>query len=159
MRAMGEEERLRIARGCFGCGDLNSRGLKLAFRLEDGAAVAELDPDPHYQGFPGHMHGGLVATMLDEAMGWAAYLEGVWAMTARMHVRFRRSVPLGRRLQVRAYITNRRQRLIQARAEVRDENGALLAEGEGAFLRVTPEEGRKFEEIFRARAGTPGSPV
>jgi acyl-CoA thioesterase FadM len=80
-------------------------------------------------------------------------------MTARMHVRFRRSVPLGQRLRVRGYITNRRQRLIQARAEVRDENGALLAEGEGAFLRVTPEEGRKFEEIFRARAGTPGRPV
>jgi uncharacterized protein (TIGR00369 family) len=155
---MEEEERRRAARGCFGCGDLNPKGLKLAFRLEDGVAVAEFDPDPEHQGFPGHMHGGLVATVLDEAMGWAIYGEGAWAMTARMQVRFRQPVPLDRRLRVTARVTNRRQRLVQACAELRDEGGTLLAEGEGAFLRVTPEKGRELEELYRVAEDSLGPP-
>jgi uncharacterized protein (TIGR00369 family) len=156
---MEEGERRRAARWCFGCGDQNPKGLKLAFRLEDGVAVAEFDPDPEHQGFPNHMHGGLVATILDEAMGWAIYGKGIWAMTARMQVRFRQPVPLDRRLRVSARVTNQRHRLVQARAELRDEGGTLLAEGEGAFLRVTPEKGRELEELYRAAAEAfPSSP-
>jgi uncharacterized protein (TIGR00369 family) len=156
---MDEGERRRAARWCFGCGDQNPKGLKLAFRLEDGVAVAEFDPDPDYQGFPSHMHGGLVATMLDEAMGWAIYGKGVWAMTARMQVRFRQPVPLDRRLRVSARVVNQRHRLFQARGELRDESGTLLAEGEGVFFRVTPEKGRELEEIYRAAAEpSPNSP-
>lgn len=153
---MVEEERRRAASGCFGCGDLNPRGLKLAFRLEDGAAVAEFDPDPHHRGYPGLMHGGLVATLLDEAMGWAAYGQGGWTMTARMQVRFRRPVPLTGRLRVAARVTKQRHRLVEARAELRDDAGTLLAEGEGALLRVTPEQGREMEEAYRAAAEAPG---
>jgi len=156
---MEEEKRRRAARRCFGCGDLNPKGLKLAFRLEDGVAVAEFDPDPQHQGYPGLMHGGLVATILDEAMGWAIYGEGAWAMTARMQVRFRRSVPLDRRLRVSARVTNQRHRLVLARAELRDEGGTLLAEGEGAFLRVTPEKGHELEELYHTAAeASPTSP-
>ena len=81
-------------------------------------------------------------------------------MTARMQVRFRRSVPLDRRLRVSARVTNQRHRLVQARAELRDEGGTLLAEGEGAFLRVTPEQGRELEELYRAATeASPGSPA
>jgi len=159
VRAMEEEERRHVGRGCFGCGDLNPKGLKLTFRLEDGVAVAEFDPDPGHQGYPGLMHGGLVATILDEAMGWAIYGRGIWAMTARMQVRFRRSVPLDRRLRVSARVTSQRHRLVQARAELHDEDGALLAEGEGAFLRVTPEKGRELEELDRAAEASPNSPA
>ena len=154
---MVEEERRRAASGCFGCGDLNPRGLKLAFHLEDGVAVAEFDPDPDYCGYPGLMHGGLVATILDEAMGWASRGQGVWTMTARMQVRFRRPVPLTRRLRVSARVTKQRRRLVEARAELRDDGGTLLAEGEGAFLRITPEQGRELEEAYRAAAEAPRS--
>jgi acyl-coenzyme A thioesterase PaaI-like protein len=139
---MDEDERRRAASGCFGCGDLNPRGLKLAFRREGDVAVAEFDPDPHYCGYPGLMHGGLVATLLDEAMGWAARVQGLWTMTARMQVRFRQPVPLSRRLTITGRVTKKRHRLVEARAELRDDAGSLLAEGEGAFLRVTPEQGR-----------------
>jgi acyl-coenzyme A thioesterase PaaI-like protein len=147
---MDEQERRRTARGCFGCGDLNPRGLKLAFRLEDGVAVADFHPEPHHQGYPGVRHGGLVATILDEAMSWAVYSQGIWAMTARMQLRFRQSVPLARRLKVSARITKQRLGLVEARAELRDAGGTLLAEGEGAFLRVTPEKGRELQEFYRA---------
>jgi len=155
---MDQEERQSAARGCFGCGDLNPKGLALSFRIEDGVAVADFDPEPHHQGYPGVMHGGLVATILDEAMGWAVYGQGIWAMTARMQVRFRRSVPLAQRLRVSARVTNRRQRLVEVRAELRDGSGSLLAEGEGAFLRVSPEKGKELEKIYRAAATSRSAP-
>jgi acyl-coenzyme A thioesterase PaaI-like protein len=154
MKIMEEDERRRAARGCFGCGDLNPKGLKLSFQIEDGVAVAEFDPEPSHQGYPGLMHGGVVAAVLDEAMGWAIYSQGIWAMTARMQLRFRQSVPLARRLRVSAHITKQRLGLVEARAELRDTSGTLLAEGEGAFLRVTPEKGRELEELYRAAAET-----
>jgi len=131
----------------------------MAFRLEDGVAVAEFDPDPEHQGYPGLMHGGLVATILDEAMGWAIYGKGIWAMTARMQVRFRQSVPLDRRLRVSARVTNQRHRLLQARAELHDEDGALLAESEGAFLRVTPEKGQELGPLYRTAESSSDSPA
>ena len=159
MRSVDEDERRRVASGCFGCGDLNPKGLKLAFSQVDGAAVAEFDPDPHHRGYPGLMHGGLVATILDEAMGWAVYGEGVWTMTARMQVRFRRPVPLAGRLRVAARVTKQRSRLVEARAELWDDSGTLLAESEGAFLHFTPEQGRAVEEAYRAAAEAPrGAP-
>jgi acyl-CoA thioesterase FadM len=76
-----------------------------------------------------------------------------------MQVRFRQPVPLDRRLRVSARVTNQRQRLVQACAELCDEAGTLLAEGEGAFLRVTPEKGRELEELYRAAQASPGSPA
>jgi len=156
VKVTGEDERRRAARGCFGCGDLNPKGLKLAFRFEDGVAVAEFDPEPSHQGYPGLMHGGVVAAVLDEAMGWAIYGQGIWAMTARMQLRFRRSVPLARRLRVSARITKQRLGLVEARAELCDADGKLLAEGEGSFLRVTPKRGRELEELYRAAAAEAG---
>lgn len=157
MKPVDEGERRRAASNCFGCGDLNPRGLKLAFRREGDAAIAELDPDPLYCGYPGLMHGGLVATLLDEAMGWAAYGEGVWTMTARMQVRFRRPVPLTRRLRVIGRVTKRRERLVQVRAELRDDDGTLLADGEGSLFRVTPKQGREIEQAYRASEAARGA--
>lgn len=147
------EERRRLARMCFGCGNLNPRGLGMRFRLEDGRAVAEFNPAPHHQGFPGHMHGGLVATMLDEAMGWAVYGQGVWAVTARMSVRFREPVPLSEPLLVVGWVTQTRGLLLDARSEIRSREGALLAQAEGVFMRVRGRRAEQLAQAYRAQAG------
>lgn len=141
------EERRRLAQRCFGCGPLNPVGLGMQFRLENGRAMAEFTPSPHHQGFPGHMHGGLVATMLDEAMGWAVYGQGVWAMTAKMSVRFRETVPLSGTLVVTGEVVRNRGRLLDLRGEVRTRDGKLLAYAEGVFMRVT---GRRADQLARA---------
>jgi acyl-coenzyme A thioesterase PaaI-like protein len=147
------EERRRLASRCFGCGSSNPMGLGMRFRLEDGRAVAEFRPEPHHQGFPGHMHGGLVATMLDEAMGWAVYGQGVWAVTARMSVRFREPVPLSGPLLVAGWVTRTRGPLLDARAEIRTSEGALLAEAEGVFMRVRGRRAEQLAQAYRAEAG------
>ncbi len=141
------ERRRRLAQRCFGCGSLNAMGLRMQFRVEDGRATAEFTPSPHHQGFPGRVHGGLVATMLDEAMGWAVYGQGVWAMTAKMSVRFREPVPLSETLLVTGEVLRHRGRLLDLRGEIRTRDGRLLAHAEGVFMRVT---GRRAEQLARA---------
>lgn len=124
------------SRMCFGCGTENPRGLGLRFRLEDGRAIAEFTTPDDLQGYPGLAHGGGVATMLDEAMSWAAYGQGIWAMTARLTMRFRSSVPVGEPLTVSGWVTGGRGRFLEARSELRSQKGSLLAEAEGMFVRL-----------------------
>ena len=70
-----------LARCCYACGDLNPIGLHLEFKMEGDWAVAQFVAQQEHQGYPGYVHGGLVSTLLDEAMGWATYGSGIWALT------------------------------------------------------------------------------
>ncbi len=150
---MSEPERRREpSRFCYGCGQENPRGLALRFELYDGTATATFVGHPDHQGYPGHLHGGVVAAVLDEAMGWAAYAQGTFAMTARMSVRFRRPVPLGKPLTVSARAVRQRGPAIEMRAELRDAAGRLLAESEGMFMQVKGKTAEYLrEEYERAR--------
>ncbi len=138
------------ARFCFGCGSENPHGLQMRFRLEEGRAVAEFTPPDHLQGFPGHAHGGGVATMLDEAMGWAAFGQGIWAMTARLNARFRRPALLGEPLTVSGWLTRDRGRFLELRSEARSQAGMLVAEAEGVFVRVSGERAEELRRIYEA---------
>ena len=138
------------ARLCFGCGSENPRGLGMRFRLEDGRAVAEFTPPAYLQGYPGHVHGGGVATMLDEAMGWAVYGRGIWAVTARMTMRFRRPVPRGKPLTIGGWVTRDRGRFLELRSELRSDGGALLAEAEGIFARVSGRQADDLRRVYEA---------
>ncbi len=134
------------SRQCFGCGSDNPHGLAMHFRVDGGRAVAEFTPPVYLQGYPGHVHGGGVATMLDEAMGWAVYGGGAWAMTARFALRFRSPVLAGEPLVVSGWVKRDRGRFLEVRAEARTHAGKLLAEADGMFVRVT---GRRAEELRR----------
>jgi uncharacterized protein (TIGR00369 family) len=121
---------------CYACGEKNERGLHMHFRREGDRTVSEYEPLDYQQGYPGRMHGGIVATMIDEAMGWAVYHAKAWAATARLNIRYRRPVRLDQRLRVEAWVVRDRARLLELRAELRDATGALLAEGEGVFMKL-----------------------
>jgi acyl-coenzyme A thioesterase PaaI-like protein len=139
-----------LARWCYACGDLNPLGLHLHFRVDAEWAVAEFTATKEHQGYPGFVHGGIVSTLLDEAMGWATYGRGIWAVTGRMETRFRGIVPTGRRLEVRGRIVRDRGRTLELRAELRDDAGALLAEAEGVFFKVQGEQAQLIAESARA---------
>ncbi len=130
------DDRERRGRMCFACGDKNERGLHMEFRREGDRAVCDYTPCGYQQGYPGRMHGGVVTTLIDEAMGWAVYQASAWAATARLSVRFRRPVRLDEPLRIEAWVTRDRIRLIELHAEVRDAAGTLLAEGDGAFMKL-----------------------
>jgi acyl-coenzyme A thioesterase PaaI-like protein len=139
-------ERSDLARWCYACGDLNPIGLHLDFRVEDEWAIAPFVAQREHQGYPGFVHGGVVGALLDEAMGWATYGRGIWAITGKMEMRFRAIVPIGEQLEVRGRIARDRGRVLTVVAELRDASGNLLAEGEGLFFRVDGEQARRIQE-------------
>ena len=130
--------------GCFACGVRNDAGLKLTFWMESDEIVTEFTPDAHYQGFPGVLHGGILATLLDETLSRTASIEGRWMMTGRLEIRYRRPTPMGPRLRVTARALSSRSRMVHAEGEVRlaDDPSVILADARGVFLSV-PEEYQK----------------
>jgi acyl-coenzyme A thioesterase PaaI-like protein len=128
---------------CFVCGHRNPYGLHLFFRLEQNTIVAEFQPREEHQGFPGVIHGGIVAAVLDEALGRTSLLGNnrEWTMTARLEVRYRRNVPYGRLLRVRATLDSERRRALQASGvlTLADDESVVLAEGHGTFLPLSSE--------------------
>jgi len=73
-------------RMCYGCGAENEYGLHAEFRREGDRTVCDFTPVDFQQGYPGRMHGGIVSTLIDEAMGWAVYHSKKWGTTARLAV-------------------------------------------------------------------------
>ena len=138
------------SRFCFGCGNENPHGLRMEFRVEDGRAVSEFTATRHLQGYPGRVHGGGVATMLDEAMGWACYGIGALGITMKITTRFRKPVPLDEPLTISGWVTRERGRYIELRSELRTAGGQLLAEADGLFTRVTGAQAEEMRAMYRA---------
>jgi acyl-coenzyme A thioesterase PaaI-like protein len=137
---------------CFACGQQNPYGLHMVFRLEDGMIVSDFVPQAEHQGFPGVIHGGIVAAIMDEALNRTSMLADTpaWTMTGRLTVRYRRYVPYGPLLRVRAWLGKQRGRMIQATGTlaVADEEQAVLAEAEGTFMAVPPDLAEKLMQNY-----------
>ncbi len=89
-----------------------------------------------YQGPPSFVHGGVIAVLVDEAMGKLNRLDGIVAMTAEMTVRYVRPVPLGRKIQVKAWPLRRRGRNYWRECTIHDSQGKLLVQSKGRFVKV-----------------------
>jgi len=144
-------DRTDLARWCYACGDLNPIGLHLRFRVEGEWTVADFTAAREHQGYPGYVHGGVVTSLLDEAMGWATYGQGIWALTGKLELRFRDAVPTGEPLEVRARIAKDRGRTLDLIAELRDGGGKVLAEASGLLFRATGEQADRIREVALAR--------
>ncbi len=126
--------------GCFGCGLENESGLRLEFHpAEDGGVIAHFEIDPRFMGPPAHAHGGIIATILDEAMSKANRIRGVFAMTRQMEVEFLRPVPLLTALEVRGHSETAGARKHGCTAAITDAKGHTLARAKGLFIEVKPE--------------------
>lgn len=124
------------------CGPENRAGLRVSFRLEGEGVRGDFTPETHHQGYDGLTHGGILASLLDDAMVNCLFLRGVRAYTARLSVRFRRPAPTGRPLRVEAEVVERRGPVATCRARAFLEDGALAAEAEGTLRVAEGEEGR-----------------
>lgn len=128
-----------MANRCFVCGPDNPAGLRLRFRWEGEAAVAEFVPGEEHVGWERVVHGGILAAVLDDAMGNVFSLRGYQALTARMEVRYRKPVRPGDRLVVRAWLAAEDARTLRTRAEL-SRDGEVVCTGEGVFLRSSLRE-------------------
>jgi acyl-coenzyme A thioesterase PaaI-like protein len=128
------------SRMCFVCGIDNPIGLKLFFYTDDEErCIARFRPKAAHQGYPGHLHGGIICTLLDETMGRVLTHRNVWAMTGRLEIKFARPVPLNQELTIVGELTRERSRAYEARGEIRLPDGAVLVEGSGVYVRIPDE--------------------
>lgn len=121
---------------CFACGLKNPIGLKLDFEREGNRVWTEFTPGEYHQGYPGIMHGGLVTTLMDEAMAKVVNFRGIKAVTATLDVKFRNPVPIGGRLKVFGELTDEKTRRCSIKAWVEDERGVVLAESTSVFIKL-----------------------
>jgi uncharacterized protein (TIGR00369 family) len=129
---------------CFGCGEANPVGLHLKFFLaEDGAVVSFATVPDTYEGPPGYVHGGIIATLLDETMSKAVRSRGVVAMTRHMEVDYKRPIPSSTpgapkpvRLEGRVTASDGRKHWVEAR--IVDANNVELATAKALFIQIKP---------------------
>lgn len=122
---------------CFACGPENPRGLRLQFTFsDDGSMSAPWVAEADLEGYAGIVHGGLISTVLDEAMAKVVAATVGKALTAELRVRFRKQAPSGKQLMVRGWIESRDKRMIRAEAELLDAEEAELAHGWATFMPV-----------------------
>lgn len=134
---------------CFGCGEANPVGLHLKFFLaEDGAVVSFAAVPDTYEGPPGYVHGGIIATLLDETMSKAVRSSGVVAMTRHMEVDYKRPIPSSAagapkpdtpktvRLEGRVTANEGRKHWVEAR--IVDASGVELATAKALFIQIKP---------------------
>ena len=123
---------------CFVCGKKNAEGLKLNFVLDKEKKIMEtvFTTEEWQQGYAEIIHGGIIATLLDEVMGKLAFELGINAVTAKLSVRFQKPVGLNDKLLVKGQITEETSRIVYAKAEARFENGSLAAEADSKLIIV-----------------------
>ena len=127
---------------CFGCGKNNPIGLKLKFIWDEKTRTtsAEFNPGEDLQGWSGYVHGGIIACVLDEAMGWLAMFAGTNNVTAKMQVRFRQMVPIGQTYIISCSVSRQSTRLIETTASLTGLDGTVFAEGSSTQFVVSPRE-------------------
>lgn len=132
---------------CFVCGMENPIGLKLFFYEDgEGRVRATFTPRDEHQGYPGVLHGGIAAAVLDEVLGRVAVSRGVWLMTARLEMRYRQTIPLGQQLTVVGEVVRETHRLMEASGELRLADGSVAATATATFLPVPEERVKGMEE-------------
>lgn len=125
---------------CFACGKNNPDGMRLRFTYDEerDCFVCRFRLGKRYTGPPGHCHGGIIATLLDEAMGKVNKLRHVVALTSEITVNYRKPVPLNRPLRVESKEMSVRGRKHINTAEILNEKDEVLASGKGLFIAIDP---------------------
>jgi uncharacterized protein (TIGR00369 family) len=126
---------------CFACGEANPDGMHLKFFYDEqrSAFVCRFRLNKRYTGPPGHCHGGIIATILDDAMGKVNKLRNVVALTSQMSVDFLKPVPLRTPLRVEGRELSVKGRRHTNIAEISNEQGEVLARSKGTFVAIDPE--------------------
>jgi len=124
---------------CFVCGEKNPSGFHLVFSLHDGKVTAEFFPEKIHQGYKDIVHGGIISTLLDEAMVKVALMQKMPAITAELNVRFKNPLAVGDKAIVEATITKVSKRIIEVAGimkKIGNTLDTLIAEGNAKLLRL-----------------------
>ena len=126
---------------CFVCGENNPGGLHLSFDIDQERQTLKTTfvAGPIFQGWDGIVHGGIISTLLDEAMAKLVYELGYQAVTASLEIKFKKPAPILETLFIYGEITEVSKRLIKAKSRVTKEDGTILAVGTSTFIKQSPK--------------------
>ena len=144
-RVTGKQENSKM---CFICGIKNRFGLYASFyETENAQLVAIFKPRQEHQGYPGRLHGGIAAAILDETIGRAVNTGkgGVWGVTLEFNIKYKKPVPLSRQVKVVARINKENSRIFEGSGEIVLEDGTVAIEGSGRYLKMPIEKITDFD--------------
>jgi uncharacterized protein (TIGR00369 family) len=135
---------------CFVCGESNASGLKIRFETDGEIARARFIPRPEHIGFKHTVHGGILATLLDEIMVWACAIRTRrFSYCAELTIRFQSPVRPGEEVFLTGeLVANRRDKLFEAKGEIRNAAGRVLATGTGKYLPIKEVEAQAMLDDF-----------
>ncbi len=118
--------------------------MRLVFEQDDieRRIRGEFRLSAEYQGGPGFIHGGIIATVLDEAMGKVNRFRDIRAVTAELTIEYLKPVRVEEELRIEAYEVERNGRSLVHASEIRNRSGELLARGRGRFVEIDPAKFR-----------------
>ena len=125
---------------CFVCGPKNPIGLKLDFVFDGKTIKTEFTPRKEHQGYFNIVHGGIIATLLDEAMVKLAIAMDMPAVTAQMDVRLRKALNVGEKITISAEILKETRKTLDAYAKAVTSDGILAADATGKLVKVLKKE-------------------
>ena len=136
---------------CIVCGVENRFSLNSRFyELENGELAVAFRAEDWHQGYPGRVHGGIAAAVLDELIGRAMSIEdeGVWGVTVELAVKFKKPIPTDADLKAVARITKKSRKLFEGTGELILPDGSIAATAWGKYMRMPIEKisGREFSE-------------
>jgi acyl-coenzyme A thioesterase PaaI-like protein len=130
-----------ISKMCFVCGEKNDFGLHAKFYETNAKElVALISPSEQHQGYPGRMHGGIAATILDETIARSicnGKNEQIWGVTMELKTKFRKPIPLGQELKIVGRVTREGTRTFEGTAEIILPNGDIAVSAEGKYIKAT----------------------
>ena len=134
---MEKKRKFETYGNCFVCGENNPEGLRLTFEINGEKQTLETTfiASPAFQGYDGIVHGGILSTLLDEAMAKLSYELGYNTVTAALEIKFKQPAPILKPLKVYGEITEVKRRIVKAKARVAAEDGTILATGSGVLMR------------------------
>ena len=137
--------------GCLVCGRNNPHGLNLSLLVDPDSGIVHVDFSARavHIGFEGVVHGGYLATVIDEAMVWAATWAGKrFCVCGELSVRYRRPAAVGETLRVEARVEFARPKLVQTMATVRAPDKTVVCAGEGKYVPMPREHSERVIATF-----------
>lgn len=131
---------------CFGCGPVNPVGLKLEFGEEEEIYFTEFTAGEEHQGYPGLVHGGIIAAVLDELMANQVYRQGYEAFTADLQLRFQKPVPIKEKVRFYSRVTLARKRLFVLEGWAEFPPGEVLVRARSKMLLEKATTRRKDDD-------------
>lgn len=144
---MDEKLYLPNSTGCFVCGKDNPHGLHVNFYAQGDKVHVDLTLEEWYNSYKNVAHGGVLSSVLDEAMGWAAFLFSdctEFLFTRELTVTYKKNAPLNECVLITTeFDKNERGGMVLSRGKITDKDGKILTTAKGLFFPVSPE---KMEE-------------